>query len=165
MIRSTLAVLLVLCAVSIVSLSGAQAVEPDEMLPDPAQEARARALSQEIRCLVCQNQSIDDSNAGLAKDLRKLLRERIEAGDSDGEIKDFLVARYGDFVLLKPPVKLSTYLLWFGPLVVGIFGAIGVLVFLLRRRKSASGGLAPAPLSNEEAKRIEKLLSEQDGKA
>lgn len=140
------------------------AVEPGEMLKDPALEARARELSKEVRCLVCQNQSIDDSNAGLAKDLRVILRERLLAGDSDGEIKTFLVDRYGDFVLLKPPVKAETLLLWYGPFGVGILGAIGVAVFLLRR---PAGGAAevPVPLSDDERKRIDVLLSEQDRKA
>lgn len=143
----------------------ALAVEPAEMLSDPAEEARARELSKEIRCLVCQNQSIDDSNAGLAKDLRVLLRERIVAGDSDTEIKDFLVERYGDFVLLKPPVKASTFALWYGPLVVGVLGAFGVAVFLLRRRGSSVASVTPAPLSDEEQKRVKALLEEQDRKA
>jgi len=140
------------------------AVEPSEMLQDPALEARARELSKEIRCLVCQNQSIDDSNAGLAKDLRVLLRERLVAGDSDAEIKEFLVARYGDFVLLKPPVKGSTYVLWYGPLAVGVLGALGVAIFLLRRRGGDAGSVTPAPLSEEEQRRIAALLDEQDRK-
>lgn len=141
------------------------AVEPGEMLKDPALEARARELGKEIRCLVCQNQSIDDSNAGLAKDLRVILRERLVAGDSDAEIKSFLVDRYGDFVLLKPPVKASTLVLWYGPLAIGIFGAIGVAVFLLRRRDGGGVDVAPVPLSDAERKRIDALLSEQDGNA
>lgn len=141
------------------------AVNPSEMLSDPAQEARARELGKEIRCLVCQNQSIDDSNAGLARDLRVLLRERIVAGDSDAEIKEFLVERYGDFVLLKPPVKSSTLVLWYGPLAVFVFGAAGVAVFLLRRRGNDAGSVAPAPLSDEEQRRVEALLEEQDRKA
>ncbi|WP_319024865.1 cytochrome c-type biogenesis protein [Nisaea sediminum] len=143
----------------------ALAVEPAEMLKDPALEARARELSKEIRCLVCQNQSIDDSNAGLAKDLRVLLRERLVAGDRDAEIKEFLVERYGDFVLLKPPVKASTYVLWYGPLGVGVLGAIGVAVFLLRRRGGDAESVTPAPLSDEEERRIAALLDEQDRKA
>jgi len=141
------------------------AVEPGEMLQDPALEARARELSKEIRCLVCQNQSIDDSNAGLAKDLRVILRERLVAGDSDAEIKTFLVDRYGDFVLLKPPVKAETLFLWYGPFAIGVLGAIGVAVFLLRRRDGEGGTEAPVPLSADERKRIDALLSEQDRKA
>ncbi len=101
----------------------AWAVEPDEMLDDPVLEARARALCQEIRCLVCQNEPIDSSNADLARDLRILVRERIVAGDSDGEVKAFLVARYGDYVLFDPPMKLTTYLLWFGPALILQIGA------------------------------------------
>src|SRR5688572_13895922 len=96
----------------------AKAVEPDEILPDAAQEARARDLSQHLRCVVCQNQSIDDSNAPLARDLRVLLRERLKAGDSDRAAMDYIVARYGNFVLLKPPLELHTLLLWFGPGIV-----------------------------------------------
>ena len=95
--------------------AAAQAVQPDEVLDDPVLEERARALSAEIRCVVCQNESIDTSNAPLARDLRLLVRARLEAGDSDQEVLDYLVARYGDFVLLRPPVRPSTYLLWFGP--------------------------------------------------
>lgn len=135
------------------------AVDPAERLADPALEARARALSQEIRCLVCQNQSIDDSNADLARDLRVLVRERLAAGDSDAAIKDFLVARYGDFVLLKPPVKASTYLLWFGPAAVFLLGALAVLLFLRRRPATP----AAAPLSAEERRRLQELLAEEDG--
>ena len=141
------------------------AVEPDEMLKDPALEARARELSKEIRCLVCQNQSIDDSNAGLAKDLRVILRERLVAGDSDSDIKTFLVDRYGDFVLLKPPVKAETLFLWYGPFAIGVLGAIGVAVFLLRRRDGSAVNEAPVPLTDDERKRIDVLLSEQDRKA
>lgn len=144
-------------------LSGpAVAVEPTEMLDDPALEARARELSKEIRCLVCQNQSIDDSNAGLAKDLRVLLRERLVAGDSDSEIKDFMVERYGDFVLLKPQVKATTYALWYGPLAVGVIGAFAVFIFLMRRRKEDETGAAAPPLTDEERRRVESLLAEQD---
>jgi cytochrome c-type biogenesis protein CcmH len=160
MIRSIIMALLV--AVLTVP---AFAVEPGEMLKDPALEARARELSKEIRCLVCQNQSIDDSNAGLAKDLRVILRERLVAGDSDSDIKTFLVERYGDFVLLKPPVKAETLFLWYGPFAIGVLGAIGVAVFLLRRRDGSTVNEAPVPLTDDERKRINVLLSEQDRKA
>lgn len=133
------------------------AVQPDEMLSDPTQEARARALSSEIRCLVCQNQSIDDSDASLARDLRLLVREKIKAGRSDQEIRDFLVERYGAFVLLDPPVQNSTLLLWFGPPIVLLGGAIGLFVyFRSRARRVASAD----HLTAEEAARIERLLSE-----
>ncbi|MFQ6018162.1 MAG: cytochrome c-type biogenesis protein [Kiloniellaceae bacterium] len=133
----------------------AWAVEPDEMLDDPELEARARALSKEIRCLVCQNESIDSSNADLARDLRILVRERLVAGDSDREVLDFLVARYGDFVLLNPPMKPTTYLLWFGPALILLAGAIGVAVYFRRRRRA---GAEAAPLSPEERARLEAML-------
>lgn len=142
-------------------LLGAQAgaVEPDEMLKDPALEARARAISQELRCLVCQNQSIDDSNAGLAHDLRVLVRQRLTAGDSDAQVMAFITARYGDFVLLRPPFKPTTYVLWLGPLAVFLLGLGGAVMFLRRR-----GGAAPeaaAPLSDEEQKRLQSLLNDE----
>ncbi|WP_193173832.1 cytochrome c-type biogenesis protein [Nisaea nitritireducens] len=160
MIRS-----IILALVLVVLSMPAFAVEPGEMLKDPALEARARELSKEVRCLVCQNQSIDDSNAGLAKDLRVILRERLVAGDSDSEIKTFLVERYGDFVLLKPPVKAETLFLWYGPFAIGVLGAIGVAVFLLRRRDGGGDEAVPMPLSDDERKRIDALMSEQDRKA
>jgi len=139
--------------------AAAHAVQPNEMLADPALEARARALSEEIRCLVCQNQSIDDSNADLAHDLRVLVRDQIKAGKSDQQIRDFLVARYGEFVLLKPPMQTSTLLLWFGPLAVLVCGAIGLVVFFRRRARTATGG---DTLSADEMARIERLLDERD---
>ena len=101
------------------------AVEPDEELDDPVLEARARDISQNLRCVVCQNQSIDDSNAGIAKDLRILIRERLVAGDTNDQAIQFVVARYGDFVLLRPPFKKETYFLWFGPF---IFLGVGLLL-------------------------------------
>ncbi len=137
--------------------SSAWAVTPDERLADPALEARARALSQELRCLVCQNQSIDDSNAGLARDLRVLVRERLLAGDSDRQVIDYLTNRYGDFVLLRPAVKPSTLALWFAPLVVLLFGATGVFVFFRRRRAVAD----VPPLSPEEQRRLAGLVEER----
>jgi cytochrome c-type biogenesis protein CcmH len=121
------------------------AVQPDEVLPDPALEARARVLSQELRCLVCQNQSIDDSDALLARDLRLLLRERLKSGDSDQQVLDFLVARYGEFVLLRPPLGWHTVLLWLAPGLLLGAGAI-VLVAAVRRRSRTSltePGLTP----------------------
>src|SRR3954463_11503940 len=108
-----LRIVVLLCA--LLSLSPAIAVQPDEVLPDSALEARARTLSRELRCMVCQNQSIDDSDAPLARDLRLLVRERLTAGDSDAQVEDFLVARYGNFVLLKPPFEWHTALLWLTP--------------------------------------------------
>src|SRR5882757_400896 len=115
----------------------ALAVQPDEILQDAKLETRARALSQELRCMVCQNQSIDDSDAPLARDLRVLVRERLTAGDSDSQVIDFLVARYGEFVLLKPRLSLHTLLLWLAPLAVLAIAAIG-FVAGCRRAKTAS---------------------------
>ena len=134
----------------------ALAVEPSERLADPALEARARALSEQLRCLVCQNESIDQSAAPLAHDLRVLLRERIAAGDSDAQAVKFLTDRYGDFVLLKPPVEPATYVLWFGPIAVLIVAASGSVVYL-RRRKAMP---AIAPLSAAETQRLTRLLRE-----
>ncbi|MGB0670311.1 MAG: cytochrome c-type biogenesis protein, partial [Rhodospirillales bacterium] len=105
-------------AVLFLTILPALAVNPDERLTDPALEARARAVSKDLRCVVCQNQSIDDSNADLARDMRILVRDRIQAGDSNEEVKAYLVSRYGDFVLLKPPVQSNTVILWFGPAVI-----------------------------------------------
>ncbi|HEX7968514.1 MAG TPA: cytochrome c-type biogenesis protein [Stellaceae bacterium] len=137
----------------------AGAVEPRERLADSALEARARALSKELRCLVCQNESIDDSNADLAHDLRVLLRERIAAGDSDGQVLQFVVSRYGDFVLLKPPVEPATYALWFGPPAVLALGAVGAILYLRRRR--AAPEAAPAPLTETERRRLARLLRDE----
>ncbi len=145
--------------VLLLTLGGpALAVQPDEVLEDPALEARARTLSAEVRCLVCQNQSIDDSNAELARDLRLLVRERLTAGDSDQQVLDFLVARYGPFVLLEPPKTESTLILWYGPAVLLGLGAVAVVVAFVRRRKSA----APAPLTPDERRRLDALLDEDD---
>jgi len=135
------------------------AVEPGEMLDDPAKEARARELSAQIRCLVCQNQSIDESNAGLAADMRQLIRERIKAGDSNAEIKAYLTERYGDFVLLKPPMKPGTYVLWYGPAVIGALGALGIVVYFRRRRRAAT---ATASLSADERRRLDAILEGRD---
>jgi cytochrome c-type biogenesis protein CcmH len=126
------------------------------MLADPAQEARARDISKGLRCLVCQNQSIDDSNADLARDLRVLVRERIAAGDSNDQVITFVTQRYGDYVLLTPPLKPSTVLLWAGPALVFLAAATGAF-FYLRRRPA---GAAPAPLSDAEARRLKRLLDD-----
>jgi len=139
-------------------VGAAGAVEPGERLADPVLEARARALSQELRCLVCQNESIDDSHADLAHDLRVLLRERLTAGDTDPQAIDFLVSRYGQFVLLRPPVEPATYALWFGPAAVLALGAIGVGTYL--RRRHAGLNARPAPLTTAERLRLEELLRE-----
>jgi cytochrome c-type biogenesis protein CcmH len=134
------------------------AVTPDEMLNDPALEARARDLSRELRCMVCQNQSIDDSEAPLAKDLRLLVRERLSQGDSDKQVLDFLVARYGEFVLLRPPFEWHTLLLW-GMTPAVLLGGMITLVVIARRRKT--GAAAPLVLSAAEQRRIETLLDSQ----
>lgn len=132
------------------------AVEPDEMLNDPALEARAREISAELRCMVCQNQSIDDSNADLARDLRLLVRSRLEAGDSDDEVIDYVVSRYGEFVLLKPRFSPHTWLLWGAPALLILLGAIGLWRLAVARRG------ADRPLSRQEEERLEKILSETD---
>jgi cytochrome c-type biogenesis protein CcmH len=133
------------------------ATDPDEILADPVLEQRARDLSKQLRCLVCQNQSIDDSDAELAHDLRQIVRERLKAGDSDEQIIAFLTARYGDFVLLRPPVKPATWGLWFGPFAVVVVAGIGLGLYLRRRRAAAP---PPPPLSDEERARLEALLGE-----
>ena len=132
----------------------AGAVQPDEMLPDPALEARARGLSRELRCMVCQNQSIDDSDAPLARDLRILVRDRLKAGDEDRQVLDFLTARYGDFVLLKPRFSWETAALWGTPAALLLFGGLGVFVFLRRRAAPA----ATAGLTAAEQARVEEIL-------
>jgi len=149
-----------LLALLLLGLTGAAAlaVEPGERLADPALEARARALSSGFRCLVCQNQSIDDSNADLAHDLRVLIRQRIAAGDSDEQVRQFLVSRYGDFILLEPPVKPATYVLWAAPFAVLLLGA-GAATIYFRRRRGALPEQA-APLSPDEQRRLKQLLAE-----
>lgn len=136
-----------------------QAVEPSEVLADPALETRARALSQHLRCLVCQNQSIDDSNAPLAKDLRVLLRERLKAGDTDEAAIDYIVARYGNFVLLKPPVQVNTLLLWFGPGVIFILALIAYWT-LIRKRPEKSADDASETLTAAEREELQSILKE-----
>ena len=155
MTRLLAALAMLLC----LACGGAQAAtSPDEVLADPALEQRARALGKELRCLVCQNQSIDDSDAELARDLRLLVRERLVAGDSDAEIIAFLTARYGDFVLLKPPVRPATWGLWFGPLLVLLVAGLGVAIYLRRRPNRTPPA---APLSAEERARVDALLEEE----
>jgi cytochrome c-type biogenesis protein CcmH len=136
----------------------ALAVQPDEIMADPAKEARARALSRELRCMVCQNQSIDDSDAPLARDLRLLVRERIAAGDIDSQVLDFLVARYGAFVLLKPPFETATLLLWLLPPLVLAAGAALLWAGARRRRRAGGGQPATTPLSSEERAELKELL-------
>ena len=151
-----LAVLFVLAFSSLGFSSLAWAVEPDEVLADPVLEARARDISTELRCLVCQNQSIDDSNAGLAKDLRVLVRERLVAGDSDAQVKSFLVDRYGEFVLLKPTMSLANLLLW---LTAPAALLIGAAAAIWRVRKNPTH--AEADLSEEEEHDLANILEDR----
>jgi cytochrome c-type biogenesis protein CcmH len=146
-------------ALLLAAAGAARAVEPSEMLKDPVLEARARAISKELRCLVCQNQSIDDSGADLAHDLRLIVRERLAAGDSDDQVKAYLVARYGDFILLDPPFKAKTLLLWSGPALVLLLGAGAIVLAYRRRRMDVS---PPAALSEDEKNRLARLV---DGSA
>jgi cytochrome c-type biogenesis protein CcmH len=154
------AVIILALAAAILTGSPARAVQPDEMLDDPIKEARARELSKELRCMVCQNQSIDDSDAPLARDLRLLVRERISAGDTDSQVIDFLVARYGEFVLLKPRFSPHTVLLWLLPPLALMGGGIALWVYSDRRRRA--GHLDEESVVNltpEEVARLEKLLA------
>ena len=132
-----------------------KAVQPDEILRDPALETRARNLSRELRCMVCQNQSIDDSEAPLARDLRLLVRERLTQGDTDQQVLDFLVSRYGNFVLLRPPLELHTMLLWGLPPAVLIAALVGLMIKARRQRQTASGTEA---LSQDEERRLSTLV-------
>jgi cytochrome c-type biogenesis protein CcmH len=144
-------------ALALLSSSSAWAVQPDEMLKDPVLEARARALSKELRCLVCQNESIDDSEAPLAHDIRVLVRERLTAGDSDAQVLDFLVARYGEFVLLKPPLSWHTVALWGTPPAILLVGMI-MIAMVLRRRRPAEDPQQAANLTAAEEARLSELL-------
>jgi len=139
----------------------ALAVQPDEIMTDPAKESRARELSRELRCMVCQNQSIDDSEAPLARDLRLLVRERIAAGDSDAQVMDFLVARYGEFVLLKPRVNSHTLLLWLLPPLALAGGGLALWAYNRRRATTAAEADASSSLSADEEARIEALLARE----
>lgn len=144
--------LLIGCALT--CATSAFAVQPDEILPDVNKEARARALSAQLRCLVCQNQSIDDSDAPLARDLRVLVRERISAGDSDTAVMDYVVARYGDFVLLKPPFNSSTLALWLSPLFL-----LGLGIWLARSAgRPKDVGTADAQLTSAEREKLDQVL-------
>ena len=140
--------------------SAAYAVQPDEMMADPAKEARARELSRELRCMVCQNQSIDDSEAPLAKDLRLLVRERIAAGDSDAQVINFLVARYGEFVLLKPRLEPQTLLLWLLPPLVLAGGGLALWMQARRRSRSALGE-SKVTLTPDEEARLAALMADE----
>jgi cytochrome c-type biogenesis protein CcmH len=139
--------------------STAYAVQPDEIMDDPIKEARARELSRELRCMVCQNQSIDDSDAPLARDLRLLVRERISAGDTDSQVMDFLVARYGEFVLLKPRFNPHTVLLWLLPPLALMGGGLALWAYSRRREARGSGAESLLKLTPEEEARLEKLLA------
>lgn len=152
---------LLLAAATVLAMAqAAPAVQPDEILDDPALEERAREISKELRCVVCQNEPIDSSNAGVARDLRLLVRERLVEGDTDEEVIDFVVARYGDYVLFRPPFKPSTYALWIGPFVIMALGGIGVAVMLARRpRKIDAGAVA---LTAEEEAALDAMLGDKD---
>ena len=148
-----------LVALALLGWPAAHAVQPDEIMADPAKEARARELSRELRCMVCQNQSIDDSEAPLARDLRLLVRERIAAGDSNSQVIDFLVARYGEFVLLKPRFERQTLLLWLlAPLLLS-GGGLGL--WLQIRRRAQGGADVPAPLTPAEEAKLASLMSDE----
>jgi cytochrome c-type biogenesis protein CcmH len=152
-IFSLLVISIVLAAVP------AHAVRPDEMLADPALEARARDIGQELRCLVCRNQSIDDSDADLAHDLRVLVRERLKAGDTNDRVIAYIRSRYGDFVLLRPPFEIATVLLWLGPALILLLGAFGVARFY--RARARDPGANTAALSPEEQHRLQAVLGEK----
>lgn len=147
-------ILLMSLLLLLASAGGALAVRPDEVLADPVLEGRARALSRELRCMVCQNQSIDDSDAPLAHDLRVLVRERLKAGDTDRQVIDFLVARYGEFVLLRPRFEAHTLLLWGLP-PAALVGGMAVLFVLARKRRKLAG---EPPLSADEQRRVSGLV-------
>jgi cytochrome c-type biogenesis protein CcmH len=149
--------MLAFCAVVLLGSPVAFAVQPDEIMADPVKEARARDLSRELRCMVCQNQSIDDSDAPLARDLRLLVRERIAAGDSDNKVMDFLVARYGQFVLLKPRFEPQTLLLWLVTPLVLLGG--GLALWLQARRRGRRTGEAVSGLTPDEEARLAALMS------
>ncbi|MFT4118256.1 cytochrome c-type biogenesis protein [Bradyrhizobium sp.] len=150
---------LVIVALMLLAAPAVRAVQPDEIMANPANEARARELSRELRCMVCQNQSIDDSEAPLARDLRLLVRERIAAGDSNSQVLDFLVARYGEFVLLKPRFERQTLLLWLlAPL---LLAGGGLALWLQIRRRAQNGADVQAPpLTADEEARLAALMSE-----
>jgi len=148
----------ILLALTMLLPGAVQAVEPDEVLDDPKLEQRARDISKGLRCVVCQNESIDESNADLAKDLRLLVRDRLQEGDSNEEVVEYVVARYGEFVLLEPRFAPHTYLLWLAPLALLLFGlALAVKVFRGRASRQLE---APKPLSEAERARLKRLLSE-----
>ena len=154
---SVISSVLLAAALTLATLTSALAVRPDEVLSDAAMEKRAREISAGLRCMVCQNQSIDDSDAPLARDLRLLVRDRLTAGDSDEAVKNFLVARYGAFVLLKPPFEMQTLILWGGPFAV-LAAGVGAIVFAARRRNRLAR--AEPALSEDERKRLAEIVGE-----
>jgi cytochrome c-type biogenesis protein CcmH len=154
--RSPLSLLALALSFVVLAPGPARSVQPDEILADSALEARARSISTGLRCLVCQNQSIDDSDAPLAKDLRLLVRERLKEGDSDREVVDFIVARYGEFVLLKPRLSRETLILWLAT--PAVLAAAVLLIWLAYRRRRAEG---LQPLNAGEKRRLKRLLDER----
>ena len=157
MLARLVATLTALALVVALASLPARALTPAEILDDPALEQRAREISKELRCLVCQNQSIDDSDAPLAQDLRTLVRERVVAGYSNDEVLSFVVARYGDFVLLRPPINAQTILLWTAPTLVLLAGVVGIFMTVRRRRIAPAGPTAP-PLSPDEEAALRRIL-------
>ena len=145
----------------ILFVTPALAIQPDEILKDTVLEERARVISKELRCLVCQNQSIDDSDAPLAKDLRVLVRERLQAGESNEEVINFVVDRYGDFVLLRPPVKASTLVLWLSPVAALIVGIFLLLTWFQKQKQSVP--VQAKPLSDEEKKKLQAAFKGDEG--
>ncbi len=161
MMLRVMAVLGLVVIMGIGMAGGAAALFIEKPLEDPAEEARAQRLMKELRCLVCQNQAISESNAGLAQDLRVLLRERLAAGDTDRQAMDFMVARYGDWVLLDPPVKSTTYILWAGPALTLLIG-VGILIIFLRGRGSSGGPGAGTGGSRRQAPRGAVALNDDE---
>ncbi len=153
--KSSPLIALIIVLSTLASLN-AGAVLPDEVLANPVLEARARAISKELRCVVCQNQSIDDSSAPLARDMRILVRERLVAGDTDGQVKAYLVERYGNFVLLRPPVQADTLVLWLGPALF-LLTAFGEFAIYLRKSKTHPAIISQPPLSDEEEALLERI--------
>ncbi len=151
-----LAAFAVLIGLTLMMPTDAGAVNPDEVLQDPALEARARELSGQLRCVVCQNQTIDESNAPLAHDLRVLVRERLTKGDTDEQALGFVVTRYGNFVLMKPPFQSNTLLLWFGPLILLVLAALGFGWYL--RERATAPAVAASTFTDDEKRRLDELL-------
>jgi cytochrome c-type biogenesis protein CcmH len=157
------AIPLILLLSTTIIIRPAAAVEPSELLDNPVLETRARDISKGLRCVVCQNQSIDDSDASLARDLRVLVRERLVSGESDQEVIEYVVSRYGDFVLLKPPFKAATLVLWFGPLLMVGLALLALITFFRRQQKNIGKATAPA-LNDSDRRRIDALLAQDHGR-